>query len=448
MILLILDAIAAPTKKTEKLAILEMHKDNEVLKRVFELAYSPTIKFNLKKIPAYTSVEEKYSLESGLFDLHDELCVRKTRGHKASDYLAAVLGCLAFDDQEVVKRIIAGDLRIGASGSTANKVWPKLINQQPNQLATSQSAKAIDYIFDQGDAFADLKADGARCGAIMEEGEPIEFVSRNSLNYTGLTKIDFYLKMLKAEGFVIDGELIQMTADGVQNRETGNGIVNKASNGTISDAEQKTLVFQVWDIIPIDVYYSRHNTQNMPYQKRKKLLTNMLAKLFYGEVGVNCIQMVPTTVVKNKEEADKIYMKYIELGYEGIILKSMNSLWVDKRSKEQVKYKQELYADLEIIDFEEGTGKLKNSLGAFVVRSADGLVECNVGIGDKDTKLMTDKFRKYVWENKEEFRHTIGEFKYNYVTKARGATISKLFLPRYTRPRPDKSIANTIDAMM
>ena len=72
----------------------------------------------------------------------------------------------------------------------------------------------------------------------------------------------------------------------------------------------------------------------------------------------------------------------------------------------------------------------------------------NCGIGDKDTKSMTNKNRQEIWDNREANVGRIGEFKYNYVTKARGSDVYKLFLPRFVRWRDDKSVANTIDAMM
>ena len=65
----ILNALTVTSKKTEKLAILNEHKDNELLKQVFKYALDPMITFGIKKIPSYLNAEESYNLEDSFITL-------------------------------------------------------------------------------------------------------------------------------------------------------------------------------------------------------------------------------------------------------------------------------------------------------------------------------------------------------------------------------------------
>lgn len=437
----ILNELTNESGKNAKIEILKNAKDDEILKRAFELAYSPLINFGIKKIPEYTCTGT-IDLNEALNTIHQKFVLNGIRGNKAIDILQNTLCGLSEDDAVVLERIINRDLRIGCTGNTANKVWKNLIPTTPCMLASSQSDKSLANI--TYPAYAELKADGARCMTVIKDGE-IKMSSRNGKSYSGLTKIENWLKQGHFDGFVLDGELVYIT-DEIQNRETGNGIVNKASKGTISDKEQRNIVYQVWDIIPYDVYYGISDEMNAPYTIRKKILTNTVNKLFFGETN-RCIDVIPSTIVSSLEEAKKIYQRYVEDGFEGIILKNQDSLWEDKRSKNLVKFKEELLADMEIYDFIEGTGKHEGKLGSIMIRSDDGLVDCNCGIGDKDLNSLTDAIRQEIWDNREEYRYKIGEFKYNGLTRDRKTGVYSLFLPRYRFIRDDKDDANTLDHM-
>jgi DNA ligase-1 len=61
--------------------------------------------------------------------------------------------------------------------------------------------------------------------------------------------------------------------------------------------------------------------------------------------------------------------------------------------------------DLELIDYEEGEGRLAGTLGAILVRYKNGNV-VKVGSG------FSDKLRKEIWQNRDRHLGTICEIQY------------------------------------
>jgi ATP-dependent DNA ligase len=141
--------------------------------------------------------------------------------------------------------------------------------------------------------------------------------------------------------------------------------------------------------------------------------------------------LVWTRQVDNFYEAQRHFEKWLAQGQEGTILKDKNGIWEDKRSKGQIKFKGELECDLQIVDWEEGTGKNKGRLGALVCESSDGVIRVNVGSGYSDEQR--DEFTKKV----------IGKIvtvKYNARIKDKSG-VESLFLPVFIELREDKNKA-------
>jgi ATP-dependent DNA ligase len=135
------------------------------------------------------------------------------------------------------------------------------------------------------------------------------------------------------------------------------------------------------------------------------------------------------------EEVNNLFNGLLTDGEEGIILKSRDGIWEDKRSKTQIKFKGELECDLKIVAVEEGSGKAAGMLGAIVCESADGVVKVNVGSG------FTEEHRINLWHIKKEILDRIVVVKYNSrITNKQGE--ESLFLPVFIELRDDKDVAD------
>lgn len=68
------------------------------------------------------------------------------------------------------------------------------------------------------------------------------------------------------------------------------------------------------------------------------------------------LQLVPTYKVESLEEIDEYLEKFIEEGYEGLMIRSTTGLYTQRRSTELIKYKKFIDQEFKIIGFEEGKG--------------------------------------------------------------------------------------------
>jgi hypothetical protein len=425
------NSLAENASRNFKIDQLNANSDNETLREVIRLALDPFTQFYQRKIPEYEFVgedsEHQTSLEMAMQNLY-YLSSREVTGNAAIAHLRAILSGLEPDDAKVIERIIQKDLKCGVDVSTANKVWSHLIPEYPCMLCSPFEQKLVDKI--KFPAYAQMKMDGMRFNAIVRDGK-VEFRSRNGKQIHLLGNLEKEFAALAGSiDCVFDGELLVMLDGDHQfaDRQTGNGILNKANKGTISAEEASMVHATVWDLIPYVAFVDGYCLT--PYSKRFSTLEQIVNKQSSKDKK---IWTVTSTIVETLEQAQDIFQGYLADGYEGIILKDGSGEWEDKRSKTQIKFKGELECDLKIVAVEEGKGKAVGMLGAIICESADGIVKVNVGSGFNDAQ------RKHYW--KENLVDKIVAVKYNARIKNKSGEES-LFLPVFIELRDDKDVAD------
>lgn len=419
-----LNDLAANPSRNYKIEKLKANSENELLREVVRLALCPFTQFYIRKIPAYTvnTQERPASLKAVLPAFYD-IYTRIVTGNAAIRYLQMMLESVSPDDAKVLERIVQKDLKCGVSTSTANDVWMGLIREYPVMLCSPFEQKLVDKI--KFPAYVQLKMDGMRFNAIVRDGK-VEFRSRNGKEIQLLGNLEQeFIEMAGNVDCVFDGELLVMKDGKILDRQTGNGILNKANKGTISATDAELVHATVWDYIPYAYFTDGHCPT--PYSHRLMTLTG---KVFDKEK----IHLVHSDTVDNIEEANTIFEKYLAEGQEGIILKDTTGIWEDKRSKTQIKFKGELECDLKIVAVEEGKGKAEGMLGAIICESSDGIVRVNVGSGFSDAQ------RKQYWG--ETLIDKIVAVKYNVRIKNKAGEES-LFLPVFVEIRNDKDVADS-----
>lgn len=421
------NSLAANPSRNFKIEELEKHADNETLREVIRLALCPFTQFYQRKIPAYTCDGTNANIESILPALYD-LSSRQVTGNAAIEYLRMLLSSLNPDDAKVLERIIDKSLDCGVQVSTANAVWSGLIKEYPVMLCSQFEQKLVDKI--KFPAYVQLKMDGMRFNAIVRDGK-CEFRSRNGKEIQLLGNLEKEFIALAGDvDCVFDGELLVMLPGDHQftDRQTGNGILNKANKGTISAKEAAMVHATVWDVIPYVLFGDGYC--GTPYSTRFSSLKKLVEQI--PPEGKK-IWLVASDMVENIDEANAKFEEYLGLGLEGIILKDGSGAWEDKRAKHQIKFKGEMECDLKIVAVEEGTGKYAGMLGAIICESSDGVVKVNVGSGFKD------EHRKTLGA---ELVDKIVAVKYNCRIKNKAGEES-LFLPIFVEIRDDKTDADS-----
>ena len=414
----ILENLAANPSRNYKIGLLQEHAGNTLLRELVRLALDPFTQFYIRKIPKYEATGDN-TLAHAMDQLF-ELSSRLKTGNAGIEHLTQILTSLSPKNAMIIERIIAKDLKCGVSIATANDVWPGLIMEYPVMLCSGFEQKLIDKI--QWPAMVQLKMDGMRFNAVVRDGQ-VEFKTRNGKTIDLLGNLEQeFIQLSNGIDCIFDGELLVSNDDGVMDRQTGNGILNKALKGTITQNDASLVRATVWDYIPYAYFTSGHCP--IPYKDRFAKLINLPEK----------IRLVESIVVENIDQANELFKSYYDKGEEGIILKDMNEDWQDKRVKHQIKFKGELECDLKVVGFEPGTGKYVGKLGALICESEDGIIKVKVGSGFKDEDRESIKEQAIIGK--------VVAVKYNARIRSKSEDES-LFLPIFLEIREDKDKADS-----
>ena len=449
-ILQTLNALETHPGRLDKLAILDAEKDNVLLQKVAIAALNPYVTYFIVKIPAY---EPNPTGELDLADAIEALARlsnREVTGHAGIAHLKDLLEVVHKDDAIVIQRIIKKDLRCGVSVSTINKTWPKLIDVYPCLLANKDDAEGKNMARINFPCYSDLKADGMRANVFCTTNradKKIVIRARSGKRVDLLGYLESAFEEYKHLNVVIDGELIVLEEDGsIMSRKKGNGLLNKAIKGTMTEDIAKRVRIRVWDVVPFEEFDGfQDRVYDKPYDKRREELYEIFkgdaeaefARVLADEVKIT---IIPSKIVNNLQEAQEHFEEMLAAGEEGTILKNFDHIWENKRSTGQVKLKAEKDCDLEVIGFNFGTPgtKWEHIVGSVICASADRKVEVNIsGFSDKKRQEIFDNFDN-------EWLGNIVAVKYNErVASETRVDVDSLFLPRFQELREDKSSADT-----
>ena len=120
----------------------------------------------------------------------------------------------------------------------------------------------------------------------------------------------------------------------------------------------------------------------------------------------------------------------IENKYEGIMIKDPDAVYECKRSTAWLKLKPFIEVSLDVVDFEEGTGRNAGRLGAIICEGDDDgrRIRVNVGSG------FSDANRVDYWVDRKTIVGHVAEVRADAVTQNQDGTYSLRF-PRFLRFR-------------
>ena len=391
------------------------------------LAYNPYFVFNVKKVPETTDLENKPNNWVEFWALCEALRTRSITGHRARDRIEEL--SQQFDSIEwnkLARRVLIKDLRCGISEKTLNKVLGKtewkipVFSCQLAQDSTDQPKKL------RGIKRLEVKLDGVRVLAVVN-GSACTLYSRNGKEFENFPQIaDFIEEHRKAfqrdsafgGQFVLDGEIVGKNFQ---------DLMKQAQRKR--DAKTTDMVYHVFDILPLSEF--RDGFCNLQQHKRIDLLKR--AQAFLPENG--CVRVMPGMDVDlDTAEGHDVMRRFaeasVEEGYEGIMIKNMDAPYECKRSDFWMKWKPTISVDLNIVGFEEGTGRNAGRLGAIICEGDDNdrRIRVNVGSGFSDT--LRDEY----WSNRDHLLGHLVEVQADAVTQNQDGSYSLRF-PRFLRFR-------------
>jgi len=415
------EALEKTTSKLDKLTILNAANNNHILYTLLDMCYSPHRVYNIKKLPGIVplgtlSEEDNYT---NFIHLLENLQNRTFTGNEAINKVANVFKCFNNTEYKWYSRVLQKDLNVGIQEKTINLARPNFIQTFNVMLATPFKDFPEEFIMQP-------KFDGMRIIADTTTGD---LFSRNGKKIEGFVGIEEEIRILPS-GYFIDGELISTRNKLIICMED---LINSSFQSTMRDAfakaESKIGIIFAFDILDKENFLNKKISKETFPTRASKLNEMLLDK------KNDFIRQVRTSQVFNRRHkniwslVEQQYINYLNLGYEGAIIKDVNGVYNFKRSNLWQKIKPSKTFDLKVIDIEEGTSKYENMLGKLVC-DFDGIY-VRVGTG------ISDELRKEWWENPNSIVGKIVEVEAQDITKNLNNTNSLRF-PRFKTIREDK----------
>ncbi len=419
------EEIRSSNSRKYKQEVLQKYKDDEVIKRYLKIAFDPYTRYGLSyaKLTKDVRVGNTWCAPT-VFDLFDYLEVHNTGRDQDIAVCQLALDWIAGDDRDacnLLSMLICKDISIGVEAKQINAVIPGLIPTFDVQLAQKYFEKPEKL---EGKSFAiTTKIDGGRIIAIKENGQ-VSFYTRAGQRYEGL--VDLEREMLESfpDGTVLDGEITLLNNKGIPSKEA----YKQAMKITRADGEKHGLKMLVFDAMYIDEWKTQKCTHD--WVERRSLLEGLY---FYSPLKQEHKYFELLPVLYRGTDTSKVLElldEAIANQEEGVMINICDAVYEFGRTWNLMKVKKMNTLDLEIVGFEEGSGRLAGTLGVILVRYKDGNI-VKVGSG------FSDDLRDQIWEYQLHYSGKIAEIQYFEETTNADGGISLRF-PVFKDFRPDK----------
>ena len=391
-------------------------------------AYNPYYVFGVKKVPETDGLIDKPNPWPKFWAMLEGLRTRGLTGHNAKtaiEFMSEQFDSVEWND--LCRRVIIKDLRCGISEKTLNKVLGNTEWRIPVftcQLATDSEKHVAKMT---GIKRLEQKLDGVRVLAVVTK-TAVNLYSRNGKPFDNFPQIVESLEDIKNKfaklfqrnpmGFVLDGEIIG---------ESFQALMKQAQRKT--DVQTDGMTYSVFDVIPLADF--ERGFWNAQQYKRLAILEEYRA-VFEMTNSVRIMDGIEVDL--DTAEGHDILKRYsadaVADGFEGIMIKSLDAPYECRRSTFWMKLKPTITVDLNIVGFEEGTGRNVGRLGAIICEGDDNGRRINVNVGSG----LSDANRDEYWSARDQLLGDVIEVEADAVTQNQDGTYSLRF-PRFVRFR-------------
>ena len=387
----ILTSIKQTQGSHAKTDILRYHNDNNILKNALLYGFNSFTPFHIVKVPKVKCrlefpLDEKESWEE-FFRIADMCHKREITGNLAIDALYACFSSVPAETEGWMRKILKKNLSLGIGTKTINKVFVALIPTFEVSLAQKFEEKRIA---EMSEVYVEPKLDGIRCFAIVENNEAKLFARSGKLISNFNSTIGLALASL-GDG-CYDGEL--MGKDFIT-------LMRQAYRK--ENVEQEGTYVALFDFLSLKEW--KTNKTIMTTKDRYNELNSRISACSKSKY----VRAVERYLIDAEyKEIMKLHNAFVEEGYEGAMVKTVDSPYHFGRSYDIMKVKEFHDVDLRIESIEEGTGRLLGRAGAVMVNFKG--TEVKVGSG------FSDDERIQIWNDKASFLGRVIEIRYQEVT--------------------------------
>lgn len=197
-------------------------------------------------------------------------------------------------------------------------------------------------------AYVQPKLDGHRCIAIVQDGKATLW-SRTRKPITGLPHINRALEQIyPSQTIILDGELY--------NHDYKDKFEQLTSfiRSEVPKIGHEIVQYWIYDVV-----------NDQTFEQRAKTLDTLMS------FQSNTIVPLQADEAQDQEEMIGIFGVYVNAGFEGLMLRNSAGLYKNSRSYDLQKVKEFADAEFEIVDVEEGRGKMAGK-AIFVCQTETG----------------------------------------------------------------------------
>ena len=439
--------------------ILRKYSDYVPFQKFLVYVYNPRVNYFMKKLPNVLSYGHGHHNISKMYSLLEQLKQREITGNHAQEVVREYLLNTNQVIRELFELAIGRDIRAGVGVGIINEVYKGLIEEIFYMRCSKLDEKALERFDTMHDGFlAQDKSDGI-FNYIIKANDTVYMLTRAG---TVWTSESLKQDMVECPDKVYVGEGLIYKDGKPLDRKTGNGMINSyiKREATLESLQEKlnkakpnskqegnltfelvdkqeefeqidkALHFVIWDSLTLHEFEEGLSTR--PYTER-------FGEAIKATFMTSKLKPVSSYRVYSMKEAQAIADDFISEGGEGAIVKKLDTIWKDGTSKDMLKIKAVLDADLLCVDVEEGSGKYKGKVGALVLETSCGRLRVKVGTGLNDLD-RAKSFDFYIGK--------VIEIQYNEFIKSKSKSTDSLFLPRFVEVREDKNTATSYEEIV
>jgi DNA ligase-1 len=405
----ILDTLSSMPGRLDKEATIDLHKDNELFRKVVNYTLNPFMMYNMTQCgynPTPDRFQEYQNIDS-IFKMLDHLAKKNGASNDEKEFLEAI-SSLDSETADVVNRIVSKDLKCGASVKTFRKFFPEipihevmLCKDDPEEFL-----KRIGY--NPQVCCYSVKKDGVRTWAVYDrQNDSVDYLSRNGKSFPNFSIFDDDVKELA-------GLFIKFWPEYEERYITFDGEVDAGGQDRfqkvmtqvrrLKQQDPKIFRFHIFDIV-----------MNATFDLRYAYLHHIMSILKSERTFLLEHYSMPSWVTDVKTLI-KLGNTHIEKGEEGIVVKIIKSVYEYKRSWFWLKLTAFKSMDVRVIGWEYGTGRNKNVVGRLICYyyTEEGeKIEFKVGSGFSDDerhafmgdtpRIIEIEFRQFTKDKKPRF---------------------------------------------
>ncbi len=374
----VLEQLESDNSRLFKEKVLTDNKDDLLLRDFLTMAFDPWKNWGVAKYnrpdPLPGNLNHEDVELSTFMVLLEALNRRVLTGNKAREAVEVAMSQFDAVGQKWCERLLWRNLRCGVSATTINKIWPGSIVPFAVALAESLTTVGVNGDFKITDPVkypvrVEAKLDGLRLIAVKNRGE-VSLFTRSGTPIETLPKIVQAIKDLKQDDIVLDGEVM-----GEDWNESASVVMSSKTK-----KDDSTMRYHVFDIVNFAAW--QQQVSKTHYRARLNDL-----QLTIGDTDGTPFRYVKATTANDEAELRQFYSECLAEGYEGVMLKRLDTPYQWKRTDAILKMKPVATEEGVIVGWHLSPEKTKRAgqFGGFHVLTKNGVVT-KVGGGYTDVQ--------------------------------------------------------------